>query len=552
MARKSRKKKNVAEEAPIAPLYKVGIYCRLSVANNEDVAGNSLGNQKKICMAYLQKQPDMEYCQTYMDNGKTGTNFERPAFKAMLDDIQNGLINCVLVKDLSRFGRNFIETSMYLDLRFPEWGVRLIAVNNGFDTLYAHSEEGGYDISIPFYNILSEYYARDISKKITAVVRTKMEKGTFISSSVPLGYIPDREHCTYQIDPIGAEIVRYIFQRRSEGASPSQIAWELNLKKYPTPIQRKRELGLPTGAVKAENEGIWAPFAVKRILGNQQYAGTRYHLQRDSNAETIAIPNAHEALIPPDMYDQVKKVKQEEESRSSHSQRTSISAPNFKRTMGDSVICGLCQQKMYVARKGAFEYFACSTNKKNLSSNSPLKCPSVSISSRQITQVLIQYLLQQVSLTVEMEAMLAELRAEAGGNSHYHYLMKQQRSFAVKIKGAKSYLTTLPFDLAEDRITAEEYADLKGKYRCKLEALERDKSQIDLEFAECQAVITKAEAMLDVFQHFRDTSEVDERLLTTLVKKIAVFPEHHLEITLNYHDCYQDILKMLRQEDCNG
>lgn len=246
MARKSRKKQSTQPIEAAAPLYKVAVYVRLSRENKEDLESNSLSNQKKICMAYLEKQPDMQYCQTYMDNGMTGTNFARPGFQRMLDDIEKNLINCIVVKDLSRFGRNFIETSMYLDLKFPEWGVRLIAVNNGFDSLFARYEGGGYDISVPFYNIMAEWYAADIGRKVKTAVRSKMKEAEYLTgeAGVPFGYLLDREKHAYVIDPVGAEIVRYIYRRRAEGATRPQIRDELNAQNAPTPVARKIALGI--------------------------------------------------------------------------------------------------------------------------------------------------------------------------------------------------------------------------------------------------------------------------------------------------------------------
>ncbi len=306
MARKSRKNQNITPEEVSAPLYKAAIYIRLSCENKEDMESNSLGNQKKICMAYLEKQADMVYCQTYMDNGMTGTNFARPGFQKMLDDIEKNLINCVIVKDLSRFGRNFIETSMYLDLKFPEWGVRLIAVNNGFDSLFARYEGGGYDISVPFYNIMSEWYAADIGRKVKTAIRTKMKNDEYFPGDrgIPFGYFHDRENHTYVIDPVGAEVVRYIFRRRAEGATRIQIRDELNEKNYPTPTARKVALGI-YDANKKKYQGVdgvyrWSDESVAKILLNNVYSGVREHLRRLKDEETIVIADAHEAIVPPE------------------------------------------------------------------------------------------------------------------------------------------------------------------------------------------------------------------------------------------------------------
>jgi DNA invertase Pin-like site-specific DNA recombinase len=550
MARKSRKYKNVAQEGALAPLYKVGIYCRLSVGNHENMDDNSLGNQKKICMAYLEKQSDMEYCQTYTDNGKTGTNFERPGFQSMLNDIQKGMINCILVKDLSRFGRNFIETSMYLDLRFPEWDVRLVAVNNEFDTLYARSEEGGYDISIPFYNIMSDFYARDISQKITAVLHAKMKNGTFIPSSIPFGYLNDREHNTYLIDPVGAEVVRYIYQRRAEGASRAQIAKELNEKQCPTPVIRKRQLGIGVGS--AQSKGIWSQKSVGQILRNQAYTGTRCHLQCDSKTKRltpermITIPNAHKAIVAPEIYEAAMKV---EQKRRIHAieLKTAIHVPNYKISIQEQIFCGLCKQKMYVDKSGNYQVFRCSTERKNKMLNRQLRCLPVSISSRQVTVILTQVLSQQIGAVLEVEQILADVNSEVKASGQYKHLMKKKQSLSVRLNGTKRYLKELPYDLVEGRVTQEEYPFLKAKYQKKLEMLEEEQREFEVAFADCTRILTRAQTMVDAFHRFQDTNAVDEEILTTLVKKITVYPEHRVEITLTYQDIYAELANLMKE-----
>lgn len=162
MARKSRKAAPTAAEVPVngAAQFQVGIYTRLSVESTHNRESDSLLHQRELCLDYLKDKPDMALVDTYMDNGFTGTNFERVEFQRMLGDIQSKRINCVLVKDLSRFGRNYLEVDQYLNIRFPEWKVRFIAALDHFDTAVPDKE--GHLI-VPFRNILNEYYSRDFS-----------------------------------------------------------------------------------------------------------------------------------------------------------------------------------------------------------------------------------------------------------------------------------------------------------------------------------------------------------------------------------------------------
>lgn len=547
MARKSRKHQNVTPEDVSAPLYKAAIYIRLSCKNKEDTESNSLGNQKKICMAYLERQTDMVYCQTYMDNGMTGTNFVRPGFQKMLDDIEKNLINCVIVKDLSRFGRNFIETSMYLDLKFPEWGVRLIAVNNGFDSLFARYEGGGYNISVPFYNIMSEWYAADIGRKVKTALRTKMKNKDFFPGehNIPFGYFLDRENRTYLIDPVGAEVVRYIYQRRADGATHVQIRDELNEKKYPTPTARKVALGIYDANKKkyqtVEGFYLWSNEAVEKILRNNVYSGVREHLKRCMGEETLVFKNAHEAIVSPEVFEKARLV--EAERRLLHMEhQKAIYVPNYKATINDRVFCGLCGAQMYIQsiscqRKNPS--FSCSTHTKDVQSRRDVKCAGAWITGKQVTKVLITVLHNQISMLDDMDQMATTMEAELKTTSEYKHYLSKQRSIRIRLNNARSRLASLPRDLVEGHIAKEKYLQAKDEQAEKARLLELEEQEVKNLYNECFSPVLRLKKAMDMLRTFQRTEEVNEDLLSELVKKIVIFPDKRVEITLTYQDVFK-------------
>lgn len=542
MARKSRKKNKIVAEEPLAPIYRVGIYCRLSVENHEDMEDNSLGNQEKTCLAYLANQPDMEYSQTYNDNGKTGTNFERPAFKRMLDDIHRGFINCVIVKDLSRFGRNFIDTSLYLDRRFPEWGVRFIAVNNDFDTLYARSEEGGYDISIPFYNILSEYYAHDVSRKIKAVFHSKMENGTFIPGAIPMGYLPDKEHNTYQIDPVGAEAVQYIFQRTAEGVGYSQIARELNDMGLPTPFRRKIQLGMIESESPLKRTEQWRYDAVKFILHNPAYSGKRVHYKRENDPDKlIEVPDAHPQLVDADLYEKALQMDAAYIQRTKTGFMNDDSLPpiNYRTTIADRIYCGMCKKKVGFDGQADNLKFKC-RSKCHPSINGE-KTGGMSMIAQKVTAVLMAVLLKQAEAVGDMEALLSDIENEVKASGHYKYMVRKKKSLKMRIDSAENYLSQLPYRLVDGCITKEEYPLLKKKYQDRISELQAEQAEFDVEYEACMKPITLAKEMIESLRRFHDSNDVDESLLSLMVKKITLYPDRRIEIELNYQDIYEGL-----------
>ena len=315
MARKTRKAPLLAPdkvEAERDTGYRAGLYLRLSVESTEEFDGNSLGHQREICLDYLRDKPEILVWETYIDNGFSGTNFDRKAFRHMVSDLQAGIINCVVVKDLSRFGRNYLDVDEYLNEKFPAWGVRFISVLERFDTT-APSRESGF--IVPFRNILNDYYARDISRKGKTAKHAKMQAGTFLHGGVatPYGYLIDRAHCTYQVDPETAPVVQRIFEMAAQGTKVPVIAKLLNQEGVIAPMKYRYLRGI----IHAERfaESLWTVKQVRGILDNEAYLGIRVHRKTERTMgrvrttapeEQIRIIDAHQPLVTKELFDQVQ------------------------------------------------------------------------------------------------------------------------------------------------------------------------------------------------------------------------------------------------------
>lgn len=221
------------------PPLPTALYCRLSREDGDRMESDSIGNQRKLLEAYIENHPELVMAECYADDGYTGTNFQRPAFQRMLRDIENGRIRCVLVKDLSRFGRDYIETGRYLERWLPEHGARFIAVTDNID-----SDRGAYDMMMPLKNLFNTQYARDISQKVKSSLHAKQQRGEFIGAFASYGYCKDpQNHNRLVIDPPAAEVVRRIFTLFENGMGKIRIAKQLNEEGIPCPSEYKRLTG---------------------------------------------------------------------------------------------------------------------------------------------------------------------------------------------------------------------------------------------------------------------------------------------------------------------
>ena len=244
MARKSRKESGVQTRESFSKTigYQVGFYLRLSDKEAKDRDSESIENQFALLKDFIKNKPDFRLISTFTDDGKTGTNFKRSGFEQMMDEVRSGRINCIIVKDLSRFGRNYLEAGHYIEHVFPFLNVRFIAVTDGFDTLTATPAQLSY--LIPLKNIMNENYARDISKKERSAKKVLRKKGCFLGAYAMYGYEKTSDKHVIGVDPEAAVHVKTIFDLCEKGYSDSAIAKYLNERKVLCPARYKYEKGI--------------------------------------------------------------------------------------------------------------------------------------------------------------------------------------------------------------------------------------------------------------------------------------------------------------------
>ena len=431
---------------------------RLSVEDKHTRTA-SIETQQLIIARYLEQNPEIIVVQTYIDNGATGTNFHRPGFQQMLSDIEAGLINCVIVKDLSRLGRNVIDTGYYIERYFPAQGVRFIAVNDRYDSSSPdHAHDG---IIIPLRNMINEAYALDIAKKIKAQQRQAMKDGKYVGGRTPYGYLKAPDDCHQLIvDPVAAEVVKTMFQWAAEGDGLNTIAVRLNEAGVLAPSHYKKRLGEITHENLIGN-GNWQTRTVAKILRAGVYAGDLVqgvskvidHKQvRASADEWTVVRDTHEAIVSRELFDAVQKAldraAQQAKDREIHSW-----SPNLLRGKIFCAHCGHSLHRQKCVRKktpDVYVYHCISNNRIKKGA-----CPGVFIDEMNLLDALADILQEQLDTTLGQYSLSPEnLSKEA----------KEQKSIQDKIASRKqeiqqlrTYQRGLYEGLIQNHLSQDEY-----------------------------------------------------------------------------------------------
>jgi len=293
------------------------LYIRLSKEDGGKQNQNTVENQQAVLTEFIEGQSDIQVYRVYIDNGFSGTDFERPAFQEMMEDAGEGRINCIIVKDLSRFGRNYLEIGNYLENIFPFLNLRFISVTDCFDTFSHDSFENG--ITIPLKNFINDIYAKDISRKICSALDVEKREGRYGGGVAPYGYRKSKtEKGRYEIDEEAAEVVKYIYQLRMQGYGYCGIADILNKKGIKSPGVYRLEKGIVKNG--RMGDGHWKRYAVRDMLHDQVYLGnmvrgkTRSALYKGEKrhpipkSEWVVVPQTHAPIISREVFDAVQRV----------------------------------------------------------------------------------------------------------------------------------------------------------------------------------------------------------------------------------------------------
>lgn len=366
MARKSRKNAVSVESVkePKARIWKAALYTRLSVKDNSN-RGDSLESQRRIMEAYIALCPDIEVADIYTDNGVSGQTFERKAFQRMLEDAEAGKVDCILVKDLSRLGRNAIDAGYYIEEYFPLHHIRFISVNDQYDSMEAGSDRKHTILALQ--NIVNESYALDTSRKVRLQQRQFIEAGKFVGARPPYGYKKDPVDChKLLVNADTAPIVRQIFQWAADGIPKNQIVKRLNEAGIPTPGHYLASIGLITSE-RLMGSGKWQTWSVKKILEDKVYVGDMVqgktksveHRQIPTSSEDwITVHDTHEPLVSRELFEQAQETRSKAAAKYTQTEKVSYTA-NILR---GRIFCGHCKKNLHRQRSHNQYFYRCISN----------------------------------------------------------------------------------------------------------------------------------------------------------------------------------------------
>ena len=509
--------------------YNVGIYVRLSQEDMREGESLSIENQKKMLTDYVSQQAGWNLVGIYEDDGYSGTNFDRPGVKQLLDDAKSGKINLILCKDLSRFGRNYIEVGQYIDYIFPSFNIRFIALSDNVDTLDRNST--AMDL-MPIMNLFNEWHAANTSKKVRSVLAQNAKEGKYIASFAAYGYLKgDDEKHTPVIDEPAAKVVRRIFELRATGITPTQIAKILNADGVPIPSDyRAQRLEKPNPYKNTFH--YWSHVAVRNILSNPIYIGhlaqqkfttvsfKNHKSVRRGKDEWVIAENTHEPIISQELWDKCQEV----DRCASHGK---IMKKGIVLPLNSMMFCPDCGAKMKLnghAKKkdGSVNYFyACGTYSRCGST----ACTTHYISRKQIEKIVLADILAKARYVIENEDEARQeflRRKETEGTKHLDDVRQQlakcqSRLAELKMMTQKVYqdklLGKVPEDLCLETLSqfrAEE-AELTEKVKSLTVTLEQDsKARDDIEEFICR------------LKQYADAPELTREMCVDLIEYVVI------------------------------
>lgn len=527
---------------------KTGLYLRLSEEDGDKAESNSISNQRDLLRAYAAKA-GLQVIDEYVDDGYTGTNFERPGFKRMMDDAKKGRIDCICVKDLSRLGRNYIETGRYIEKVFPFMGIRFLAVNDHYDS--AEGDNGADSIIIPFKNLINDAYCRDISIKVRSQLDVKRRNGKFIGSFAGYGYLKDpadKNHLV--VDEYAAEIVKLIFELKMDGMSVPRIAEKLTAMGVLPPLEYKRKLGMNfNSGFRSGPETKWSDASVRRILKNQMYTGTmvqgkrkkiNYKVKqcRDIAEENwICVKNTHEAIISEGMFRRVQEI-----------MRMDTRTPPEEETvhlMSGVLHCGDCGQNMVrrcSRRNGkAYFYYHCSTYKNGLG------CSAHLISEEKLVRSTLHAVRKQVDMLVRAEELIRRFQEGVVPEERYRVktLRKQLIVLGAEIEHYKDLKTRLYQDMQDGLIGREEFKEINERFSRKVSSARGSEKELLDQLEKVRREEMEFQPWLEEFKARHNIEVLDRKTVVSLIERIDIFSKDKVEIHFRFEDEIRNVMESI-------
>lgn len=504
------------------------LYARLSSDDGLDGDSNSIVNQKKILKKYASEHgyTPFEY---YIDDGISGTTFQRPSFQRMIADIDAGKVGRVIIKDMSRFGRDYLQVGMYTEIIFPEKNIHFIAINDGVDSTQ------GTDDFTPFRNIINEWYAKDTSKKVRAVKKAKGMAGEHLAPNAPYGYLKNPENPKeWIVDDEAAEIVREIFRLCVKGNGPSQIAKILRERKILTPSSYAASKGIKRPGNVGETPWLWRPAAVANILDHEEYIGNTVNFRtyrlsyknhktiKNDESDWKVFENTHPPIVDKDTFEIVKNIRQN---------RIRPTRMGEVMLFSGLVFCADCGNRMTVIRKRSDppERYAYVCSRYRALTN---QCSTHYIRNVVLEQIILFNLREVTKFVSNYEDDFIKQVMSADAKQRNKDIARKKRSISEKEKRL-SELEVLFQRIYEDnvigKLSDEHFANLSKRYDVEQQELKSEMENLQTELQEEETLSVNVNSFISIVKKYTDIKELTPQIVREFIEKIIVHSAENID-----------------------
>lgn len=556
MARKSKRMIAAEQAVPLSGnIYNVAVYVRLSIEDKYYKNGtDSLATQEEMALEYMKDKADMKLYKVYSDNGETGSNFERQGFQDMMYDVYNGKVNCIIVKDLSRFGREYIEMGDYLEKIFPLIGVRFIAINDHYD-----NNVTSFDISVPIKNIINTLYAKDLSKKSAAALRIKQQNGEFIGTYAAYGYMKSKEDKhKIVIDEETAPVVKMIFEWKAQGLSYASIGRKLYDMGIMPPCRYRYDKGILKDK-RYSDIVFWSQRTLKTILENEVYIGNMVQGRRKSRffdgmneirvdkQNWSVVKHTHEPIISQELFDKVQKQLAQTRERYFENLGKYDKVSNKENIFKTKVACGDCGTPLTRYKNAGKE------NKKKIFYSYicprhalyPNQCNFLSISEKDLKEIVMSSIKMQMSYLSDMEIMFLNIAGSKEVKKKQADLTRAISDSLANISYIRTSRIRIASDLAKGLICDEEFNTIKNEFDKQLRAETEKLDGIRKKRDKFDKIIS-APKWISELKKYHDSKILTKDMVEAFIEKIIIYPDKRIEIMWTYSDNQSELMSLIR------
>ena len=548
----SAKYQELLERLPqVAKPWKAALYIRLSREDGDKVESNSITSQREILKEYLKLHPDIELHDFYIDDGWSGTNFDRPGFIRMMEDIYSGDVNCVIVKDLSRFGRNYTDAGNYLDNIFVRLQIRFIALNNGIDTATNNMNAATRCITVGVQNVINESLAATTSVNVRGTLNVNREQGKFIGSFASYGYMKDpNDHHKLIIDPETAPVVRMIFEKFIDGCSIIGIAKDLNEMGIPNPTAYKKLKGFnykhPAGK---KLDGLWPDSSVRRILRNEMYVGNMVQGKNTTisykikqcraipKEDWIIVEGTHAAIVDRETFDKAQSLFNQFIRKAPQKSEVDL--------FSGFVRCADCLRAMNKKTNshpyGTYHYYRCGTSRKMKKSS----CTNHTIRIDKMELAVLASIQGMIDSAVEMDKLIKRINSSPVKKKESSHICSAIDTHTAELEKLKGMIIDLYPDWKSGIISKEEYFTLKEQLTEKTTSLEKALENLKRTNEEFKNGITEDNDFISHFKKYGKIDTLTRAMVVELIDKIYVHEGGRITISFKFTDAYEKALEYI-------